>query len=210
MPWRNVLILLALLSLYQYFVDGEITWHTSVIGQFTDSVGDYATRPDAGWRKATDQLEKVGEWKEGKPVPEFDLSGRVVGVLDGDSIIVLDNSSQEHTIRLFGIDTPEKGQPHGNAARGALSKMLARQSVGLVVQGKDQYGRLTATVYLQQDNINLAMVEAGHAWWYSRYAPHDRLLEAAQRQAKSKSIGLWADPAPVPPWEWRRQARAGR
>ena len=38
------------------------------------------------------------------------LSGRVVRVTDGDTIVVLDASKVQHKIRLTGIDAPERGQ----------------------------------------------------------------------------------------------------
>ena len=40
------------------------------------------------------------------------ISGRVVAVSDGDTIKVLDSEKRQHTIRLSGIDAPEKAQSH--------------------------------------------------------------------------------------------------
>lgn len=42
------------------------------------------------------------------------LTGRVVSVADGDTITVLDSSSQAQRIRLYGIDGPEKRRPFGS------------------------------------------------------------------------------------------------
>jgi endonuclease YncB( thermonuclease family) len=200
-PWRNVLLMLVALSLFQYLSSGEITWHRDLISSLTE---------DAGWRKATDQVEKLGEHREGNPVPAFDIHGRVVGVLDGDSILVLDSAGHETTVRLFGIDAPEKGQPHADRARSALTARLRKQTVGVVVQDEDRYGRSVGTVYLKGDNINLAMVERGHAWWYRKYAPHERLLEVAERRARADALGLWSKSDPTPPWAWRARQRANR
>src|SRR5262245_8673998 len=36
------------------------------------------------------------------------VEGRVVGVSDGDTITVLDDSRLQHKVRIAGIDTPEK------------------------------------------------------------------------------------------------------
>lgn len=46
-------------------------------------------------------------------------------------------------------------------------------------------------------------------WWYKKYAgeqsPVDRnLYEAAEAKAREQRMGVWVDPEPVPPWEWRR------
>jgi endonuclease YncB( thermonuclease family) len=52
----------------------------------------------------------------------------------------------------------------------------------------------------------------GYAWLYRAYAaeqsPEDReRYELAEREAKERKVGLWRDPHPVPPWEWRRAKR---
>ena len=88
-----------------------------------------------------------------------------------------------------------------------MRKMVLGKSVGVVKVEIDRFNRTVGTVYLDDTNVNLAMVAGGHAWWYRRYAPHDRLLEAAQRGAREADLGLWALPDPVPPWEWRRAHR---
>lgn len=204
---RNALILLLAFSLLQYVTKGEVTWPADTFNKIADTLGGYATRPEAGWRRATKSLEKMGEAREGHPTPDFDLTGRVVRVADGDTVSVLDKSNTQHKVRLFGIDTPERDQPHGKAARKALSAIVAGKNVGVVVVEKDSYGRTVGTVYLQDSNINVAMVQAGHAWWYRYYAPHNRLLEATEQQARKAKLGLWADPGPVPPWDWRRGRR---
>ena len=67
--------------------------------------------------------------------------------------------------------------------------------------------RLVADVILPDGrNLNRELVRAGLAWWYRRYAPHDAELEALEAEARAARRGLWADPHPVPPWEWRRGA----
>jgi hypothetical protein len=50
----------------------------------------------------------------------------------------------------------------------------------------------------------------GLAWWYRHYAheqsPADRLLyEDAENKAKAEGQGLWQDPDPMPPWQWRHR-----
>jgi micrococcal nuclease len=45
--------------------------------------------------------------------------------------------------------------------------------------------------------------------WYRKYAPGDTELEKLEKVARDAKKGLWGDPHPVPPWEWRveRQQR---
>ncbi len=206
--WRNVLIALAVISLYQYSEKGEITWPQDLFAKVSSTLGDYALRPGASWREATDKLEELGAAREGQPIPGFGITGRVVRVADGDTISVLDITNTQHKIRLHGIDTPEREQRYGKKAREALSRLVAGENVGVVVLGKDQYGRTDGTVYLGERNINLTMVADGHAWWYRYYAPNEHLLEAAEARARKERLGLWGKvPDPVPPWDWRRQQR---
>jgi micrococcal nuclease len=40
-------------------------------------------------------------------------------------------------------------------------------------------------------------------WWYRKFAPGDAVLEGLETEAREAKNGLWADPQPVPPWEWR-------
>ena len=207
LPVRNILILLVGLSIFQYAMQGQVSWPMDVLRQITGSVGDYTTRPDAGWKQATEALENMGAARQGQPTPDFDLTGRVVRVADGDTVSVLDSSNKQHKVRLFGIDTPERDQAHGKAAKKALSGLVAGKTVGVVRVETDTYGRTVGTLYLQDTNINVAMVHNGHAWWYRHYAPHNRLLEASEQQARNVKLGLWAAPNPVPPWDWRRGRR---
>ena len=206
-PWRNLLLAVAGVSLFQFATSGAVTWPAVVAGKFGITLREYANRPQASWREATDKLEEMGAAREGQPIPAFGITGRVVRVADGDTISVLDRNNTQYKIRLHGIDTPERNQRYGKQSRAALSAMVSGKNVGVAVLGKDRYGRTDGTVYLDERNINLAMVAAGHAWWYRHYAPNDRPLQAAQEQARAANLGLWGEPNPIPPWDWRRQQK---
>lgn len=133
-----------------------------------------------------------------------DLSGRVVSVLDGDTIEVLHNTRAER-IRLNGIDCPEKGQAYGKKAKQAASALVFGKEVTLQTHGKDKYGRTIADVLLTDGtNVNHTLVKDGWCWWYPKYAPENVILAELQRRARRSGLGLWADPAPIPPWEWRK------
>jgi endonuclease YncB( thermonuclease family) len=54
-------------------------------------------------------------------------------------------------------------------------------------------------------HVNHEMVKEGWCWWYRMYAPADTALEKLEREARAAKKGLWADPHPVPPWEWRKR-----
>lgn len=166
---------------------------------------EYIARPEASWRQATQKLNDLLP-REGVPT-RFDLTGRVVRVVDGDTISVLDANKQQHRIRFYGIDTPEYDQPHGSAASIALKKLLADETVHILVKDVDRLGRTVGVVYWDDININLEMVKTGHAWWYRHYASANRELKAAEQFAKLNKLGLWSGTNPVPPWDWRRGKR---
>ena len=131
------------------------------------------------------------------------ITGRVVGVHDGDTITVLVASNQQIRVRLNGIDAPELHQAFGNKAKQALSGKVFGQTVTLVVKNKDRYGRTVADVWIDKRWINLELTREGWAWMYRQYSRSPELNEAEHQARESKS-GLWADRAPVPPWEYRR------
>ena len=207
---RNTLFAVVALSLFQLASDGRVTWPATAVEKIGDSLSEYAGRPTAAWRRAADKIEELGAAREGQPTPEFGLVGRVVRVADGDTLSILGEGNVQYKIRLHGIDAPERDQAHGRAAWNTLSRLVAGQTVGVVVLGEDSYGRTDGTVYLGDKDINLAMIESGYAWWYRHYARNDRLLEATEQRAREAGRGLWADPEPIPPWDWRRQQRYSR
>lgn len=152
---------------------------------------------------------------------QADIKGRVVAVTDGDTIKVLDANNVEHKVRLTGIDAPERGQPFGTVSRDNLASMVAGKEVLVESTKKDRYGRTLGKIWVQPSDCptcgktldaNLAQVTAGTAWWYRYYAkeqsPEDRgRYESAEDEAKSKKWGLWADPNPINPYEWRKGQR---
>ena len=72
--------------------------------------------------------------------------------------------------------------------------------------GKDRYGRTIAWIYVNGVSLNKELLKAGLAWHYKRYSK-DRDLAILEAEARAKKIGLWSDPNPIPPWEWRRIRR---
>ena len=133
-----------------------------------------------------------------------DFSGRVVGVSDGDTIKVMHNGKAEK-IRLYGIDCPEKAQPFGTQAKQFTSAMVFGKAVTVQVIDMDRYGRTVADVILPDGRVlNRELIAAGLAWWYKRYS-QDKSLGLLEAEARAARRGLWADPHPVPPWEFRRR-----
>ncbi|WP_442876506.1 thermonuclease family protein [Enterobacter cloacae complex sp. ECC445] len=133
------------------------------------------------------------------------FEGKVVKVIDGDTVQILDNQNSNIRVRLYGIDAPESKQPWGQKAKQALSNAVAGKTVKVVEHGLDVYGRELGTIWLDGYDINASMVDSGLAWVY-RF--QDEAIVPAyikfETGAKNASLGLWSEKSPVPPWEWRQ------
>lgn len=139
-----------------------------------------------------------------------DFTGRVVGVMDGDTIEVLHNKTPQR-IRLYGIDCPEKAQAYGQRAKQATSSLVFAKTVTIESHGQDKYKRTVGDVFLSDGtHVNRELVAQGWCWWYRKYAEEDVTLAALEAAARLAQNGLWADPEPVPPWEWRKLKREPR
>jgi endonuclease YncB( thermonuclease family) len=142
-------------------------------------------------------------------VEASEFRGRVVGIRDGDTLTVL-NDGRPQAIRLHGIDAPEKSQAFGMRAKEFAANLAFAKTVIVSVRGLDRYGRTIGDVTLPDGrNLNQELVRAGYAWWYRRYSADSRLA-ALEAQARTARRGLWADPDPVPPWDWRRSESVTR
>lgn len=130
---------------------------------------------------------------------------RVIGIKDGDTVVLLTAAKTEITVRLSEIDAPERKQAFGTVSRTFLSDLIFGKEVKLEKLGTDMYGRTLGFIYLRNGtNVNLEMVKNGMAWQYEKYSK-SAVLKKAQASAKSMKVGLWRDPYPVAPWEFRRK-----
>lgn len=131
---------------------------------------------------------------------------KVVRVADGDSIEVK-KGSQRHRVRLFGIDSPEYGQPGGQEAGRFTRNMIMGRTVIMRTMDKDRYGRIVALVWSDDRLVNRELVRGGWAWVspkYCRIQPLCADLETLERNARKQGAGLWQAQAPLPPWQWKR------
>jgi len=140
--------------------------------------------------------------------PHGRFEGKVVKVLDGDTIDVLYDGKAVR-VRLAGVDCPEKRQAFGNKAKQRAAELLFGETVAVEVETEDRYGRAIGVVALPGgETLNELLVREGFAWWYRQYSK-DARLGALEAEARETRRGLWVDPNPKPPWEWRRERRHG-
>ena len=142
------------------------------------------------------------------PAWAVELTGRVVGLSDGDTVTILTAERRQVRVRLGEIDTPESQQPYGTRARQALSALAFGREVRVLVQDTDRYGRTVGRVYAGLVDVNAEMVRQGAAWVYRQYSRDAALLQL-EAEAKAAQRGLWALPEAerTPPWEWRAAER---
>lgn len=141
------------------------------------------------------------------------LQGRIVRVTDGDTVTLLDERHTLHKIRLAGIDAPESAMPYGNHATLYLVALVFGKTVEAVTYKQDRYGRTVATLMLGEQDVNLAMLQAGLAWHYKHYAKEQPAAQAqayaqAEELARTRNLALWQDSDPSAPWDWRKSRRA--
>lgn len=151
-------------------------------------------------------------------------------VVDGDTVIVREGDSRLR-VRLAYIDAPEIKQPYGKEAKEYL-EMLVADACGpedrcldrrpfaakLFVEGKDQYNRVVGRLWTEKRGaLDLAMLSAGFAWVYEKYAKPPKISQAfsqglrrRQEEARTQKVGLWSVSEHEPPWEWRRRHRYNR
>ena len=134
---------------------------------------------------------------------QADVRGRVVSVHDGDTLTVL-VERREVKVRLTDIDAPELKQAFGTRSRQSLAELCFGKEASLDVRGRDRYKRTLAIVTCAGTEANVEQVRRGFAWTYTRFARADSPLNAIENEARSAHRGLWADPAAVAPWDWRR------
>ncbi|MBD0294664.1 MAG: thermonuclease family protein [Flavisolibacter sp.] len=133
--------------------------------------------------------------------------GKVVAIADGDTFTFLDKKNMQVKIRLYGVDCPERSQEFGTVARQKLSDLIFGQPVKLVEKGTDQYGRTIAMVYTPNNVcVNEELLRNGLAWHYKEYDKNSRWAQLEEIARRNK-VGLWSQPHPTPPWEWRKEKR---
>ena len=126
-----------------------------------------------------------------------ELKGRVVRVIDGDTVDVLTPENKTVRLRLWGVDCPERWQPYGAASKDYAARLCLNQNISARTAGlRWSFGRKNADVTLSNGrNLNRALVEAGFARWSPAHAPNEQDLKRLEANARRARRGLWADPA---------------
>ena len=130
--------------------------------------------------------------------------GRIVRMIDGDTVVARLRSGRRRHVRLLGIDTPEiygHVECGGHAASRSARRMLPRGTRVVLISDPtqhrvDRYGRLLRYVIRSRDHrdIDHAQVWLGHARVYMYQHTAFRRVKSyrqALRSARSHNRGLW-------------------
>lgn len=137
------------------------------------------------------------------------IEGKVIGILDGDTYDLLNDSNRTVRIRMEGIDAPERGMPFYQVAKKQLSSLCfgKKVTVQITQAGRDQR-KIGFTYLSDRTELSHEMIRAGLAWHFKRYND-DPDLAMLEKEARKERRGLWKDPHPLPPWEIRKIRRGG-
>lgn len=140
------------------------------------------------------------------------IPGLIVGVADGDTVTLLTPDKNQVKIRVQGIDAPEKSQAFGTVARQAMAKAVFQKNVQARCPSTDRYGRKICVIYVNGVDAGLQLVNQGLAWHYKQYSKEqtsdDRMNYAyAEENARAQRVGLWTEPNPMAPWDFRKNKR---
>ena len=132
------------------------------------------------------------------------VAGKVVSVIDGNTVEVTTTDNESYRIIFHGIDCPEVEQEFGEKARRFLEKLILDKNVTVQFQGKDRWGNRLAIVLIEGEiDPRMELLEQGLAWTAERNPIQE--LEVVRMQAQEKGKGLWKEENPTPPWIFRRQ-----
>lgn len=130
-------------------------------------------------------------------------TAKVIGIKDGDTILVLLGDNSQKTLRLAEVDCPESGQAFGKNAKQFTSSQVFGKQIEFTVIDTDRYGRSIAKVYYDNKYLSKEIIRNGFGWFYFQYSDNKE-LEILHNQAKQKKLGLWADKNAISPYEWRK------
>ncbi|AVR47060.1 nuclease [Christiangramia fulva] len=148
---------------------------------------------------------KTDSGENKKPEGQISLNAKIIRIVDGDTAELL-YDELPIMLRLQHIDAPEKRgkQPYGVKAKAVLSDLCFGQEVTIITEGDFDMGGRMIGVIINKDglNVNKEMVRRGYAWHFKKYSS-DMSYDTLEREARGEKRGLWQDPNPIAPWDFR-------
>lgn len=165
-----------------------------------------APAPETTTRPGTPELDQSAQRT---PNGEKSVTGKVVRVADGDTLMIRGEDGRDRKVRLHAIDAPELHQQFGETSKRNLESLARGKIATVYFKDYDQYGRIIGRVMIGEQNVNLEQLRKGCAWHFKRYANEQRAEEReiyaeAEDAARNSRSGLWESGNPQPPWEYRK------
>ena len=132
------------------------------------------------------------------------VKSQTIKIVDGDTIHL--NGKK---IRFTGIDTPELKQtclidgikdPCGLTAKQMLIDKIGNNTIHCISDGKDQYKRILAECFVNNESLSSFIVKSGYAFAYRRYS---KKFIPYENFAKKNKLGMWSMKF-VYPWDYRK------
>ncbi len=130
------------------------------------------------------------------------FEAKVLTVMDGDTVFVKTGPFKAK-LRLVNIDAPEKDQPFGKESQESLQSLIGGKVIHVESKAVDKFGRTIAVISIGDINVNEEQVRRGMAWAYSR-SREGRTYARLQSEAQLARRGLWHQPNPQQPSQWRK------
>ncbi len=191
---QNILIRRATIALMAIIMVAILVFYV-VVGRDDKMLISYSSVPAGVRAESSAQL--------------FGYLGRVWG---GDNFEFGD-ANELHYFYLTGVDCPEPGQPFYDQSKGFLTKNFRHKWLEFTSDGYDDWKREFGRAIFVDENgnatdIGLSLIENGMAWYDGNEFEGAQAYRAAFEKAKREKIGLWAQPNPVPPWEFYHRQQA--
>lgn len=161
------------------------------------------------WKHALFRLSLFFSFLLSAPHPAYNQTPtlplyQVVRVVDGDTVILSDGNIQ-FTLRIAGLDAPEKKQPYGQEAKKFLNDLIMGHPVKVqpLRRGIDPYGRSLGHLYIGPQDVGVALIQAGLSFYYrpgcvdypvnkKKYDYDPRIYVEAEIKAHKKRQGMWS------------------
>ena len=141
-----------------------------------------------------------------------DWYGRVSQVAEaGDVLTIMTDDNRRLTLRLYGVDCPQPGQPFAVESENMVRALVvdSRQPVTVLEEARESSGQVVATIVLADGTtLNDRLLVAGLAWFYPEHCPDAAIcrgMMTLEQKARQQRRGLWAQDNPISPWEWNEQ-----
>ncbi len=120
---------------------------------------------------------------------------------EGDTVVI-DKGGEEITVRVWGVACPHKKQPYAKKARNFTQNMLYKRTFVVKPIATAEDGLPWVELVLHEGpNVGQELARKGLAWANPQHS--DGAIKTLESEARAAKEGLWAQSAPVPPWEFK-------